>query len=127
MLVTIYPQGAIPVRGEKVSSDASTAVAFGMYTSYDGVTYTITSTGTLYITALCMVTDTNITVDIFDDVATSGTVNTGERLTGGIFAANGGIALAFHFPLQCKLGSTPKIKASAAGNVTALIHGYVMP
>lgn len=127
MLINAIPMGAVPVRGEKVSADASTAVAFGMYTSYDGVAYTITSTGTLYITALSMVTDSNITVDIFDDVATSGTVNTGERFTGGIFAANGGIAMAFHFPLQCKLGSTPKIKASGAGNVTALIHGYVIP
>lgn len=121
---TPYPDGAVPIKGELVSADASTAVALTLYTNYDSLAFTIGSTQQFYITAICIVTASALTIDLFDDVATSGTVNSGERILGGAFAPNGGCLVPFTFPIPCKIGSTPKVKASAAGSIQVVVHGY---
>ncbi len=119
------PDGATRVRIELISADATTAAAIVLYDSA-GAVVTLGSTQHIFISQITLNTDTGMLLELFDDIATAGTVNTGERLEGGYYAPNGGIATTFPTAKQCKRGSTPKLKASAAGNVRCLGSGYIM-
>lgn len=119
------PQGATRVRIEKLSADATTAVAIVIYDEL-GVLVTLGSTQRLFINQLTLNTDTAMLLQLADDIDADGVIDAGEMIDGGYFAANGGIATTYPTAKGCKTGSTPKIKASVAGNVRCTGAGYIL-
>jgi hypothetical protein len=64
--------------------------------------------------------------EAFDNAGTATSVEAGERIAGGIFAANGGCALHFQTHHYCARGKTFYIKASAGTSVYVTGKGYLI-
>jgi len=119
----LYPEGEF-VKATFTSSDASTAAALS-FTNDNGVARTIGASERLVITSYHLVSGSAVTVELFDDANANGTVDAGERIGGGDFAANGGLTES-SIEHPCQLGKTPKIKASASGTVKAVVRGHLI-
>ena len=116
-----------PFHGEFSSTDASApgTEPDARVTLYDMLkaAITITATQTVVITDITIVAGSAMTVTIFDGANT--TVEAGERIAKGNFAANGGQSSKLATPHFCKVGTYPKVLTSVAGQVDVILHGYV--
>lgn len=109
----------VPFRGEVSSSGASTGVAFRLYRKDESSPYTLGSTEQLVITDYEIVSTSGGEVAIgIDDNAS------GERLSRGFVAANGGISKGLESPVYCPIGVVPKAYCSV-GQVDSTIQGYI--
>mgnify|MGYP001601444224 CR=1 FL=1 len=118
--------GGQEVKFEFVSTDAQTAAAISIY-DWDGVAITLGSSERLLITGWVMVVGSALTINVFSDNDADAAVDAGERMLVGEFAANGGTAIGtIAEGLPAKRGITPKVKASAAGNVNIVGVGRLL-
>lgn len=86
------------------------------------------TTGRIVITDIVIVNGhTDVaTCEAFDNAGTATTVEAGEVIVGGAFAANGGVALHYQTPHYCRRGVTFYIKASAGTSVYVTGKGYII-
>jgi len=115
--------------GEFSSADASALTEpNSRFTLYqDGTTTSIT----LAATDKVVITDIDIrvgitgrTVQVYDGA--NNTVDAGETIHAGTYAASTGHNRVSATPHSCQLGSYPKVKTSGAGQVDLNIRGYVL-
>jgi hypothetical protein len=114
-----------PVRGELVTADATTAAVITLYNN-DGTVRALAATERLAVTDIRITTGVAATVDLFFDTNANGAVDAGERISSGIFAANGGSIQSLETPVVGPKGIAAKGKSSLAGATTILISGVVM-
>tara|TARA_Y100000310_G_scaffold153134_1_gene152570 strand:+ start:546 stop:905 length:360 start_codon:yes stop_codon:yes gene_type:complete len=115
-------------RGEEVkfefsSADASTAAAGVLYNADAGVR-TLAATQRFVVTSVALLTAVAQRYDVFSDNNDDDTVDAGERIIGGHFAA--GIAHSLNTEIYCQLGITPKVLGAAAGQVDVIMTGYIL-
>lgn len=118
------PEGEV-VHGEFVGDSSGGAQPLVLYTIGKDVR-ALGSRDRLVITDVEIVVPAAMTLDLFDDVNSNGTVNNGDRIAGGPFSANGGLVLRLLTPHYCKLGLTPKVLQSAPGTVYVNIKGRII-
>lgn len=115
-----------PVHGEFSSADASALTEAQsrilLYGAGSTTAVTVGSNDYVTITDLKVITGSALTVTVYDGA--DATVDAGEVITIGDYAANGGEAQpGFRTPHTCQKGTWPKVKASGAGNVRVQIRG----
>jgi hypothetical protein len=117
------------VVGERVhfelsSADVTTAAVIVVYDN-DGATRAIGTTERLVITDLSVACAAAMTLDVFTGVGAAAAA--GERLFTVIATAQDGKqTFDLGVPAYCRRGVTPKVKASAAGQVTVIGTGVVL-
>lgn len=120
--------GGTPIHGEFTSADASALTEENsrilLYGPGSTTAVTLASTDQVVITDLKLICGaTGLTVTVYDGA--NNTVAAGERITMGTFAANGGEAQNFTTGHYCQVGTWPKVKTSAAGQIDVQIRGFV--
>lgn len=122
-----YP-GTNIVHGEFSSSDASdlseSNSRFTLYGAGKASVGTLAATDQVVVTDVkVMVGSSALTVTLYD--GSDATVDAGETITVGDYAANGGEAQNFSCPHVCQSGTYPKVKTSGAGAVKVQLRGYI--
>ena len=124
------------VRGKQVrfefSGDASTATAVSIFDN-NGVAVTLGAKETLSLLSLSVTLDLiTQTVEVFDDVNDSGTVDAGDRLwAAGSLVGGVSTTLSFNqtFPGEGQMGGTgrvPKVIASTSDPIILTGTGYII-
>jgi beta-lactamase superfamily II metal-dependent hydrolase len=116
------------LHGEFTSTDASgltepnsRALLYG-----DGSTSAITlaTTDQVVITSvLISVGASGIKVSVYDGA--DNTVDAGEKIAVASVGANGFVNYTLPVPHRCQVGTWPKVKTSASGQVDVTLHGYL--
>lgn len=120
------------VHGEFTSADASTAAAFTIYgkQATNGATARptrpIVAGERLIVTDVYISSVTALTVNVFDDSNADGLVTAGEKIAAVALGALGVSSQRFDSGHYCNPGTTPKLKASGAGQVDAIIRGVIV-
>ncbi len=110
-------QSSQSVFGSLSSANATTAAAVDL-TDGDGNAVALAPNHRVVITDIVIVVGADMRVDLFSDANGDGSVAAGERLVGGAFGKNGGLAMSFiNTPRYCRRGLIPKVKTDAAGQV----------
>jgi hypothetical protein len=125
----MYQQAGRPFHGEFSSADASALSEvnsrFSLYASNSLAAVTLAANEQVLITDIDVVCGgTGLTVTLYDGADT--TVSAGEQVLKGNFAANGGISSHLLVPHYCQVGTYPKVKASAAGQVDVTVRGVIV-
>jgi len=125
----MYQQAGRPFHGEFSSADASALSEvnsrFALYASNSLAAVTLAANEQVLITDIDVVCGgTGLTVTLYDGADT--TVSAGEQVLKGTFAANGGISSHLLVPHYCQVGTYPKVKASAAGQVDVTVRGVIV-
>jgi hypothetical protein len=114
------------VHGEFSSADAQAAMPVSLFDG-DGRVRHLAATERLVVTDLMIVADAKMAVDVFSDNDGDGTVDAGERIAGGVLAANVPLAMSLATtPRYCKRGIVPKVKAGGVGQVDVLLTGFIL-
>lgn len=113
------------VHGEFSSPDAQAAGAVSLFDG-DGRVRNLAATERLVVTDVVVIADAKMAVDVFSDNDGDSTEDAGERIAGGVLAANTLLAVSFATPRYCKRGVTPKVKAGAVGQVDVLLTGFIL-
>lgn len=122
--------GGSPFHAEFTSSDASTpanepAARMTLYGASSTAAITLGANDQVVITDLRVLCGgTGLTVSVFDGADT--TVDAGERITVGTYAANGGEFQPMQTPFWCQKGTYPKVKTSAAGQIDVYARGVII-
>jgi hypothetical protein len=90
------------------------------------VNFTNEPNARLIITDYEIITNTALTISLFNDFDADGAVDAGERIAVGDFSANGGIARGLTSGHYCGVGQAPKVLASAAGTVRVVGRGRLI-
>lgn len=114
--------------GEFSSSDASAlSEANSRITLYGAgsvTPLTLAANQTVVVTSVQVTVGASaLTVQVYD--GSDATPDAGEHIVHYESPANGGIALPLTPGHDCQAGTYPKVKTSGAGNVKAIIHGYI--
>jgi hypothetical protein len=126
-----YPRG-VPFHGEFSSADASALTeANSRFTLYGGSStsaLTLTSKSVVQIAELVVsVGATPLAVTVYD--GTDNVAGAGEKIIKVNAAANSGLGWTRQSPHYCQQGAGgipyPKVVASAAGQVDAVISGFI--
>lgn len=115
------------IHGEFASADASAlSEANSRITLYPaGSTSAITlgATDQVIVTDIIAVVSVALTVTLYD--GTDNTVDAGEQILKGAFAANSGVGAESVVGHTCQAGTWPKVKTSGAGQIYVTIRGYM--
>lgn len=109
------------------SADAQTAAVLSLY-GPDGAAVTLSGRSRLWVTNLLIAVTGALTVDLFTDANSDGTVDAAERMANVIGIAALTTCWAMNFTGEGSPGApglVPKVKASAAGQVTITGTGVV--
>ena len=125
----MYQQAGRPFHGEFSSADASALSEvnsrFSLYASNSLAAVTLAANEQVLIADIDVVCGgTGLTVTLYDGADT--TVSAGEQVLKGTFAANGGISSHLLVPHYCQVGTYPKVKTSAAGQVDVTVRGVIV-
>lgn len=125
----MFFESGVPFHGEFSSADASALSEansrFTLYGAGSATALTLASTDRVTITDVkLMVGSSALTATVYDGA--NATVDAGETVTTGDYAANGGEAQNFTTPHICQTGTYPKVKTSGAGAVKAQIRGTIV-
>lgn len=122
--------GGSPFHAEFTSSDASTpaneaAARMTIYGAQSATAVALDTNDQVIITDLRVLCGgTGLTVYVFDGSDT--TVDNGERISQGTYAANGGEFQAMQTPYYCQKGKYPKVKTSGAGQIDVIARGVIV-
>lgn len=121
--MTSFARGE-PVHAELQSADASTAAAVVLYNA-QGAVRTLQATERLLVWSVMIASAAAVTVDVFG--GTGATAAAGERIATGYMAVTSNQGTQHSgLPFACRLGVTPKVKASGAGAVTVILVGEIV-
>lgn len=120
--------GGAPFHGEFTSADASALTEansrFTLYVPHTTTAITLASTSRVVITDLWFWSVGAVAVSIYDGA--DATVSAGEKIWGtATVAANTNVFRSLVTGHHCQTGTWPKVKTGAAGQIDAIIHGYI--
>lgn len=117
----------VEFHGEFSSADASAlneaSSRFALYGARSTSAITLASTDCVRITDIVFKSVAAINVDIYDGA--NNAVDAGELIARVAFAANTSAVVSFGAAHHCQVGTYPKVKASGAGQIDVVIHGFV--
>lgn len=121
-------QQGTPFHGEFSSADASALSEansrYALYAAGSTTALTLGSTQQVVVTDIFVLAGAALTVQVYDGA--NNTVGAGEKLLQGNFGANGGVNEHAHIPHYCQVGTYPKVKTSAAGQIDSTIRGVIL-
>lgn len=109
--------------GELISADASAGVAMTLYGESSVTSLSLNAADVLAVTDVTIVCGAALTVTVFGGA--NQTLDAGETITAGDFAANGGINASFNTPYMGQLGCGVNVVASGAGAVKVQVKGWI--
>lgn len=122
--------GGVAFHGEFSSADATalsegTTARFALYGEGSATALTLDANDHVVIHQITVSSAaTTALVQVYDGADV--TVDAGEEAFGGIVPTNSVINVPLPVPFVCQKASYPKVKASAAGNIRAQIHGTIL-
>jgi hypothetical protein len=119
--------GTIAVHGEFSSADASGLTEpnarISLFQTGTTTAVALAAGDVLVITDLSVVAGAALTVTVFDGA--DATVDAGETILKGDFAAKTNLGQRAATPFECQAGTYAHVKTSGAGQIDAQLRGYV--
>ena len=125
----VYAINGQPFHGEFTSADASALSEansrFGLYVPFTLTTIPLVSTDRVVITDVWFWSVAAVAVSVYDGSDT--TVSAGEKIWGtATVTANTNVWQTLATPHHCQTGTYPKVKTGGAGQIDAIIRGFIV-